>query len=353
MGSNRSFRPIGSKGLTNTARKRAEYALRNSEAKLAGILAIAGDAIVSIDAGYRISLFNEAAERMFGYSPAEVLGQPIDVLIPARYHAAHQQHIERFATGRDIARRMGERQEVVGRRKNGDEFPTEASISKLDVGGERFYTVVLRDITERKRAEKHQGQLVAELDHRVKNVLARVAAVAMYTGQGSSTMEELLQTLDGRIQSLADAHVLLSHSRWKGVGLADLVRHQLAPYSNDRNTSIDGPEVMLAAAATEAVAMVLYELVTNAAKYGALSTPEGRVSVTWAGESTARLSEGIVIEWRETGGPEVAAPKRSGYGTTLVRDLVPHEIGGAVDLAFETEGVSCKITLPPEQLTNR
>src|SRR5215471_16995639 len=202
---------------------------RGSEAKLAGILAIAGDAIVSIDAKHRINLFNEAAERLFGYSPSEALGQPIDILIPTRFHTAHKQHIERFASGPDIARRMGERQEVVGRRKNGEEFPTEASISKLDVGGERFYTVVLRDVTERKRAEKLQGQLVAELDHRVKNVLARVAAVAMYTGLGSSTKEELLQALEGRIQSLADAHALLSHSRWKGVGLADLVCHQLAP----------------------------------------------------------------------------------------------------------------------------
>src|SRR5262249_10052372 len=192
---------------------------RGSEAKLAGILAIAGDAIVSIEAKHRINLFNEAAERMFGYSPGEVIGQPIDILIPTRFHTAHKQHIERFASGPAIARRMGERQEVVGRRKNGEEFPTEASISKLDVDEKRFYTVVLRDVTERMRAEKHQAQLVAELDHRVKNVLARVAAVAMYTGQDSSTKEELLQTLEGRIQSLADAHVLLSHSRWKGVGL--------------------------------------------------------------------------------------------------------------------------------------
>jgi len=326
---------------------------RSSEVKLAGILAIAGDAIVSIDAKHRINLFNEAAERMFGYSPSEVLGEPIDILIPTRFHTVHKQHIERFASGPDIARRMGERQEVVGRRKNGEEFPTEASISKLDVGGERFYTVVLRDVTERKRAEKLQGQMVAELDHRVKNVLARVAAVAMYTGLGSSTKEELLQTLEGRIQSLADAHVLLSQSRWKGVCLADLVRHQLAPYTNAGNTTIDGPEVMLTAAATEAVAMVLYELVTNAAKYGALSAPQGRVSVTWAGGSNGRLSEGIVIEWRETDGPLVAAPKRSGYGTILVRDLIPHEIGGTVDLAFATEGASCQIRLPPEQLTSR
>src|SRR5262245_1491902 len=118
-----------------TERKRAEYALRNSEAKLAGILAIAGDAIVSIDAGYRISLFNEDAKRMFGHSPTEVLGQPIDVLIPTRFHTAHKQHSDTLSPYTTLFRSMGERQEVVARRKDGDEFPTEASISKLDVGG--------------------------------------------------------------------------------------------------------------------------------------------------------------------------------------------------------------------------
>jgi two-component sensor histidine kinase len=96
--------------------------------------------------------------------------------------------------------------------------------------------------------------------------------------------------------------------------------------------------------------LVLYELVTNAAKYGALSNP--RVSVTWAGKSNGRLSEGIVVEWRETGAPLVAHPGRSGYGTNLIRDLLPHEIGGAVELAFTVEGVSCKIKLPPALLTN-
>jgi two-component sensor histidine kinase len=184
--------------------------------------------------------------------------------------------------------------------------------------------------------------LIAEFDHRVKNILARVAVVAMYTRQGSRSMDEFIQTLDGRIQSMATAHSLLSQSRWTGAGLADLARHQLDPYTTEANTTVQGPNVMLTAAATQAVAMVLHELVTNAAKYGALSSPSGRVSVEWeAPEGT------LSIAWRETGGPPVAAATpQSGYGTSLIRDLIPHELGGTVDLVMAPEGVRCTIVIP-------
>ena len=144
-----------------------------------------------------------------------------------------------------------------------------------------------------------------------------------------------------------------SKGQWQGVGLTELVAHQLAPYTTGDNIFIEGPKIRLTAAATEAAAMVLYELVTNAAKYGALSTPKGRVSVTWAAEPKGKLPEGIVIKWREMDGPRVTAPERRSYGTNLIRNLIPHEIGGAVDLLFEAEGVSCTITLPTPQLAPR
>jgi len=203
-----------------------------------------------------------------------------------------------------------------------------------------------RDISERKRAEQRQDMLAAELDHRVKNVLSRVAVAAMYTRQGSRSMDEFVRALDGRIQSMAAAHALLSESRWHGVGLSDLVRHQLAPYATDANAAVSGPDVMLSAAETQALAMVIHELITNAAKYGALSTPTGSVSLDWDQTPGADGTPRLLMTWRETGGPPITAPSRSGYGTSLIRDLIPHELGGKVELELAPAGVTCRIEIP-------
>jgi len=160
-------------------RKRAEEELRRSEAYLAeaqrrfeGILDIAEDAIVSVDSNQRIVLFNQGAEKVFGYVADDVLGQPLDILLPQRFAPAHRGHIEAFAKAPEVSRLMGQRREVFGRRKDGGEFPAEASISKLDLGGELVFTVILRDITERKRAEQ---RLVAQ--HTVTQMLAEAATL--------------------------------------------------------------------------------------------------------------------------------------------------------------------------------
>jgi two-component sensor histidine kinase len=144
---------------------------------------------------------------------------------------------------------------------------------------------------------------------------------------------------------MAAAHALLSQKGWHGVGLEALVHSQLAPYAADANVAIDGTDVMLTPAAIQAMGMVLHELVTNAAKHGALSVPAGRVTVSWGCKPNGHAAN-LVFAWRELGGPTTAAEPKSGYGTRLIRELVPHELGGAVDLQFAATGVSCKIEFP-------
>jgi PAS domain S-box-containing protein len=226
----------------------------------------------------------------------------------------------------------------------------ESSIAEFDPTGRLVGLKGLTvEITERKQSDERQGLLIAELDHRVKNLLARVAVISSYTRLGSSSVDEFVQVLDRRIHSMAAAHSLLSQNRWNGVNLADLVDSQLAPYATAANMTIGGPDVVLGPTVTQAVAMALHELVTNAVKYGALSSPNGHVSVKWNRQPADGASTRVKIEWRENGGPPVVTPAKSGYGMSLIREMIPHELGGAVDLAFVTEGVCCEIDVPLEQ----
>jgi PAS domain S-box-containing protein len=140
-------------------RKQIEESLRISQARFAGILEIADDAIISVNTQQRITLFNQGAEKIFGYATQEVLGQPLDLLLPGRFAQVHRQHVVDFTQTAGKARKMGDRQEIFGRRKDGTEFPAEASISRLNVGGEQVFTTILRDISDRKQAEKALEQL--------------------------------------------------------------------------------------------------------------------------------------------------------------------------------------------------
>jgi two-component sensor histidine kinase len=212
---------------------------------------------------------------------------------------------------------------------------------------------VTRDITDRKRAEEHQHILNAELDHRVKNVLATVNTIAARTMDASSSIHHFVASLDGRIRSMARTHELLSATQWQGISVLDLVRRELAPYATKGNTEIDGPNVVLKAEVGQALGMVLHELATNAAKHGALSTQNGRVSIRWHQRLDGNPRPNLVLDWREVGGPSVVAPSNSGFGMSTIRDLIPYEFGGAVDLAFAPAGVQCRLELPAIWLASR
>jgi PAS domain S-box-containing protein len=205
------------------------------------------------------------------------------------------------------------------------------------------------DVTERKRAEERQRALLAELDHRVKNALATVSAVISHSRQENGSVDGF--ALEGRLRTMATTHELLSSRQWQGLSLTDLVRRELAPYATRNNTEINGPEVLLRAEAGQALAMVLHELATNAAKYGALSTKKGRVSIRWDRRLNGQSHSYLVLDWQEIGGPPVVAPEKSGYGTSTIRDLIPYEFGGMVDLAFAPEGMRCRLELPADWLS--
>jgi PAS domain S-box-containing protein len=208
------------------------------------------------------------------------------------------------------------------------------------------------DVTERKRAEEGRKFLNAELDHRVKNALATVTAVISHARQGSRSVAEFAAALKGRIRSMAATHELLSARRWSGISLAKLVRRELAPYANDNNIKISGPDVALRPEAAQPMAMVIHELATNAAKHGALSTKKGRVSIRWDRGRNGRPGPDLALEWQEVGGPPVSAPANSGYGTSTICDLIPYEFGGTVDLVFAPEGVRCRLKLPADWLSD-
>jgi two-component sensor histidine kinase len=208
------------------------------------------------------------------------------------------------------------------------------------------------DITERKQAEDQRKQLNAELDHRVKNALATINAVVSHTSEEKNSVADFVAALEGRIQSMAAAHHLLSSRQWQGMSLTELVRRELAPYSTSNNTDISGPEVVLKPEAGQAIAMVLHELATNAAKYGSLSATGGHVSVTWSHRPDGHAQSWLCIQWEERGGPNVVPQVQSGYGTSVIRDLIPYELGGTVDLVHSPEGVCCKLEIPDHWFTD-
>jgi len=327
-------------------RIQVETALRESEQRsrwLASIVESSDDAIVSKNTAGIITTWNKAAERLFGYMADEVLGKPITILIPPDRHSEEVAILERISRGGRI-----ENYETVRQRKDGSLVNVSLTVSPVrnDEGAIVGASKIAKDITRRKRAEGREKMLMAELDHRVRNALARVAMLASSSRRDGSSIDEFARSLDGRIHSIAAAHTLLSQRGWHGVGLGSLVHSQLAPYAAAANITIRGTELMLSAVAIQAMGMVLHELVTNAAKYGALSVPTGHVSVSWERRQSGSAAANLIFEWREFGAPRVAAEVKSGYGTRLIRELVPYELGGTVDLVFAPEGVSCRIEFP-------
>jgi len=311
----------------------------NATQRIASIVESSDDAIVSKDLNGVIINWNQGAERIFGYTAEEVVGKPITILIPPDRHDEEPSILERIRRGERV-----EHFETVRMRKHGSRVDISLTISPVKNAEGKIIgaSKIARDITERKRNEAQIAILAREAEHRAKNVLATVQATVHLTQ--SDTPEGLKQAIEGRIQALANVHRLFVESRWEGADLHGLAQEELAAYSPGRETrvQIDGPSVLLEPNAAQAIAVILHELATNAAKYGALSVPNGQVRTEWSHEQNGQL----VLRWTEKGGPPVEPPTRRGFGARVMENMVRGQFKGELKFDWHPEGLACEIVLP-------
>jgi len=203
------------------------------------------------------------------------------------------------------------------------------------------------DITERKQAEERQNLLAREVDHRAKNALALAQSIVRLTR--GENVKSYIRSVEGRITALARVHTVLSLSSWQGAEIAKLIDEELAPYSTGEQIELHGAEVQLQPATAQTVALALHELVTNSAKYGALSALTGRLSVNW------EIKAGVLdIVWVEAGGPAVEIPASRGFGTRSVIASIESQLGGKAEFDWRPEGLVCRLSVPlsPRQIVS-
>lgn len=206
---------------------------------------------------------------------------------------------------------------------------------------------VVRDVSAQKAREDEREALVAELDHRVKNVLASVQSLAAQSARKLSSLDAFMKTFTGRIEAMADAHILLSRTRWRGASIGDIAAAELSGLALGR-ARWSGPELLLSPRATNALALALHELATNAVKFGALSSDSGRVEVSW----TVNGAGGFDLAWIERGGPPVEPPSRQGFGALLLERVTGRELGGEAKVQYRRDGVRATLTADHSALSS-
>jgi PAS domain S-box-containing protein len=307
--------------------------------RLAAIVETSDDAIISKDVDGVIATWNKGAERLFGYLEQEAIGKPITMLIPEQHRDEEARILERIRGGERI-----DHFETVRQRKDGTLVSISLTVSPITDGLGRIVgaSKIARDITEQKRREEQINLLAREADHRTKNLLALAQATVHLTN--GETAAELKSAIEGRLRALANAHTLLAQSRWAGADLRNLALEELSPYcaedDDGSRARIEGPSLMLEQQPAQAIALALHELTTNAVKYGALSIPSGRIALTWRRQSVNRLS----VRWVETGGPQVRAPTRKGFGTRVMT-RVCEQLNGELKFDWRADGLICDIVI--------
>ncbi|HEY9344521.1 MAG TPA: PAS domain S-box protein, partial [Inquilinus sp.] len=329
----------------------AERALgEQAEQRLAAIVESSEDAIVAKNLDGIITNWNHGAERLFGYTAEEAIGQPITIVIPADRLDEEPEILARIRRGEHV-----EHFDTIRRRKDGSPIEISLTISPIRsrtgeiVGASK----IARDITERQRARERQILLLREMSHRVKNLFALAGAVVTLSTRTARSPEDLAEQVRNRLGTLARAHELTlpdlrSEQAVTPTTLEALARTIVSAFEEGTvgHITIAGPEVAVGGHAVTSLALLLHELATNAAKYGALSTASGRIAIVWTVEEDV-----LSLSWAERGGPPAdGAGNDDGFGTWLVDGTIKGQLQGQIARRWDAEGLTILMTMPLDRL---
>ena len=341
-----------------TQRREAEQRIRESEARYREIAAIvewSEDAIVAKDLSGIITSWNQGAEQLFGYTAAEAIGKPITILIPTARQDEEPAILARIRGGERI-----DHYETVRQRKDGSLVDISLTVSPVrNLEGEIIgASKIARDISERRLAEEQQRLLLREMDHRVKNLFALVGGVVTLSARSAKTPGELSTAVRNRLAALAKAHALTlrmasedGHRPEQSTTLHRLIETILAPYggrTDEERTRvvISGPDIPIAVNSVSSFALLLHEFATNAAKYGALSTPAGSIEIVCSEEDGQ-----FALTWTERGGPRIEGPADSeGFGSFLARATVKGQLGGEISRDWKPAGLTIRLCVARDRL---
>jgi len=327
-----------------TDRKRAEQALRRSEERVR--LAQEAGRIGHWEWDLRTDRAHLSASQMhlLGQEPREMEGPAADFL--SMIHPEDQERAQAAITAaKQGAGPLDTEFRIVLPSGEVRWIASRGELIRDETGEPARLIGINFDVSERREAEERQRLLMAEVDHRAKNMLTVVLAMLRLTR--ADDMPSYIRTVEGRVGALARAHTLLAKNRWAGVELKCLITDEMLAFTNDAaRVELLGPTIHVVPDAAQSVAMVFHELATNAAKYGALSMPSGQVRVSWE----RKPDGGLHLRWAEIGGPPVEAPRHRGFGSTLIEQCIRHQLDGTVRMGWYPDGLRAEIDLPPARL---
>ncbi|MFI0844446.1 PAS domain S-box protein [Mesorhizobium sp. IMUNJ 23232] len=299
--------------------------------RLAAIVDSSFDAIVSKDLNSVIQTWNLAAERLFGYTAEEAIGQSILILIPEHLRSEETDIITRVRRGERVSS-----YETIRRRKDGRLVNVSLTVSPITNSAGEIVgaSKIARDITTAKESERRIRLLMREVNHRVKNQFAVILAIIRETIKHSISPSEFEGRVSERIMALSRSHDLLVTAEWSGSSLFDVIQEHLKPFGHENQILLSGPLLALLPNAVQNIGMALHELGTNSAKYGALASDVGRVAVNWEVKTNVAGRREFFLNWDETSIPygNGKSDDRAGFGTTVLKRVAPQGLSGSAIL---------------------